>query len=158
MFDYIEENLEKIKNPNNVNVIATHRDENGCCLRARLNNGESLQLTKSMGRMRYPYEPINYIYNELGRFYWEDFGGVFGNIAINKKHLTRLCYIDLTQINPKSKWVRLYAYFDDGRKSQLMDSLKKYFFKKLKAEIEQEMEMQFEDITEEVRQEKGLNQ
>ena len=46
----------------------------------------------------------------------------------------------------------LYAYFDDGRKSHLMDALKKPFFKNLKQEIEKEMEMQFEDITEEVKQ------
>ena len=74
MFDYIEENLEKIKNPNDVNVIATHWDEDGYYLRVRLNNGEALQLTEPMGRISYPYEPINYIYNEMGRFYWEDFG------------------------------------------------------------------------------------
>ena len=158
MFDYIEENLERIKNPDDVNVIATHQDENGCCLRVRLNNGESLQLTKSMGRMRYPYEPINYIYNEMGRFYWEDFAIISDKFAINKTHLNKLAYVDEEQINKKSKWVSIYAYFDDGRKSQLMDSLKKYFFKKLKTEIEQEMEMRFEDITDEVKQQNELSQ
>ena len=157
-FSYIEENLEKIKNPNDVDIIKPAYRDKGVSLYARINNGEAVRLTEPVGKMHFPFEPIYWLCKEMGRFYWDDFGCISNQIAINKKHLTRLVYIDLKQLNIKSNRVQLCAYFDDKKIVILMEPLKKYFFKTLKLEIEKEMEMQFEDITEEVRQQNELNQ
>ena len=51
-----------------------------------------------------------------------------------------------------------YFEYTDKNLEKIKNPLRKYFFKKWKAEIEQECEMQFEDITEEVKQENELNQ
>ncbi|MBQ7880533.1 MAG: hypothetical protein IJ358_01655 [Clostridia bacterium] len=157
-FWYIDENLEKIKNPNNVDIIkVSSKDEKGYSIFARINGGEAVRLTKPMGRISIPYQSMLYLSHELGRFYWEDFA-VFDNFAINKNHLERLTYVDTQLIDPKYKRVDLYAKFDDGNVIYVANPLRKYFFKKWKAEIEEQCGMQFEDITEEVIQENGLNQ
>ena len=157
-FWYIDENLEKIKNPNDVDIIkVASKDEKGYSIFARINGGEAVRLTEPMGRMSIPYQSMLYLSHELGRFYWEDFA-VFDNFAINKNHLVKLGYVDGKLIDPKYKRVDLYAYFIDGQVIYLANPLRKYFFKTWKSEIEQKCEMQFEDITEEVKQENGLNQ
>ena len=79
-------------------------------------------------------------------------------MAINKNHLTRLAYVDEARINKKSKRVGVYVWFDDGNIITVASPLRKYFFREAKAELENALEMQFEDITEEVRQENELNQ
>ena len=73
-FEYIEENLEKIKNPNDVDIIKiASKDEKGYSIFARINGGEAVRLTKPMSRMSIPYQSMLYLSHELGRFYWEDF-------------------------------------------------------------------------------------
>lgn len=155
MFDYIEENLEKIKNPNDVNIIKpASQDRKGTALWARLNNGDAIQLTEPKGVMTFPFEPIYWLAREeFGRFYFQNFGTIDNQISINKTHLVRLGYVDT-----KTKRISTCAYFDDGRIVSLYQPLRKYFFKKFKPEIEQKFGMQFEDITEEVKQQNELNQ
>ncbi|MBQ3502837.1 MAG: hypothetical protein IJA72_04165 [Clostridia bacterium] len=158
-FEYIDENLEKIKNPNDVDIIKVAPHENkGYSLFARLNGGDAIRLTKPMGRMSIPYQPMLYLSHELGRFYWEDFAVLDDKAAINKNHLVRLMYVDMQLIEPKYKRVDLYAKFDDDNLIYIANPMRKFFFKKWKAEIEQKCGMQFEDITEEVRQQNELNQ
>lgn len=161
MFDYIEENLEKIKNPNDVDIIKRSWPEGdkGYSLYARINNDELVQLTKPMGRMTFPFEPIYWLAREVfGKFYFNDFAILDNVIAINKNHLVKLGYVDENLIQHKNKRVGLYAYFDDGNIISFAHPTSKYFFKTWKAEIEQKCGMQFEDITEEVKQENELNQ
>ena len=156
MFDYIEENLEKIKNPNDVDIIKRSWPESdkGYSIYARINNGEAVQLTKPMGRMTFPFEPIYWLAREVfGKFYFKNFAILDNLIAINKNHLTKLGYVDTNE-----KRVEIYVYFDDGNVISLAHPTRKHFFKTWKAEIEQKCGMQFEDITEEVRQENELNQ
>ena len=81
----------------------------------------------------------------MGRFYWSNFANIQNKIAINKIHLTRLCYVDTNE-----KRVMTYAYFDDGNIIKLFNPNRKYFFKKFKIEIEQACGIKFEDITKEV--------
>lgn len=158
-FEYIDETLEKIKNPNDVDIIkVASKDEKGYSLFARINGGDAVRLTKPMGRLSIPFQPMLYLSHELGRFYFTDFAVLDDKAAINKNHLTRLAYVDTTLIDRKYKRVDLYAYFDDGNIIYIANPLRKYFFKKWKAEIEQKCGMQFEDITEEAVKEKELNQ
>ncbi len=157
-FVYLDQNMEKIKNPNDVYAISTARNKSGIFVSANMQDGKNLQLTKPMSQISYPQEPIVPIYFLLGRDYWTDFGAIVNSVAINKKHLTGLAYIDLSINDPKSRRVEVTAYFDDGRKLVLMRPLKKLFFKKFKFEMEQTFGIQFEDITEEVKQQNELNQ
>jgi len=157
-FEYIDENLEKIKNPNDVDFIkVTSKDEKGYSIFARINGGDAVRLTKPKGWMSIPYQSMLYLSHELGRFYWQDFA-VFDKMAINRNHLIKLAYVDVKLIDPKYKRVNLYAYFDDGNIINVANPLRKYFFKTWKAEIEQKCGMQFEDITKEVKQQNELNQ
>lgn len=158
-FEYIDENLEKIKNPDDVDIIkVASKDEKGYSLFARINSGDAVRLTKPIGRMSIPYQPMLYLSHELGRFYWEDFAVLEDRVAINKNHLKKLAYVDTTLIYPKYKRVDLYAYFDDGKIIYITNPLRKFFFKTWKKEIEAKCGMPFEDITEEVKQENELKQ
>jgi len=156
MFDYIEENLEKIKNPNDVDIIKRSwpQDNKGYSLYARINNGDAIQLTEPKGVMTFPFEPIYWLARDVfGKFYFKDFA-ILGNlVAINKKHLTRLGYVDTNE-----KRLTTYAYFDDGRIIKLYQPYRKYFFKEVKPKMEQKFDMRFEDVTYETEQENGLNQ
>ena len=67
--------------------------------------------------------------------------------------MVKLGYVDIGD-----KRVDTYAYFNDGRIVLLYQPLRKYFFKKFKSEMEQTFGMQFEDITDEVKQENELSQ
>ena len=155
MFVYIEENLQKIKNPDDVNIIKpVSPDGKGTALWARLNNGEAVQLTELKGVMTFPFEPIYWLAREqFGKFYFENFATIGNQISINKNHLVKLGYVDIGD-----KRVDTYAYFNDGRIVLLYQPLRKYFFKKFKSEMEQTFGMQFEDITDEVKQENELSQ
>lgn len=146
MFDYYEENLAKIKNPNDIDIIKpVQTQRGGTALFARINNGEAIQLTAPKGKLTFPFEPIYWLRQQMGRFYWENFANIQNVIAINKTHLARLCYVDTNE-----KRVKVYAYFDDGNIIELFNPDKKFFFKKFKSEVERACEMKFEDITQEV--------
>ncbi len=157
-FEYIDKNLEKIKNPNDVDIIkVASKDEKGYSLFARLNGGDAIRLTKPMSIMSIPYQAMLYLSHELGRFYWADFA-VFDKMAINKNHLEKLSYVDMKLVYPKYRRVDLYAYFDDGNIIYLANPLRNHFFKTWKEEIEAKCGMQFEDITDEAKQQNELNQ
>ena len=81
----------------------------------------------------------------MGCFYWSDFAIIDNLVAINKSHLLKLGYVDTND-----KRVITYAYFDDGYIIKLFYPTRKFFYKRLKAQIEKLCEMQFEDITKEV--------
>ena len=149
MFDYIDENIEKIKNPYYVNIIIPEAyDGRGKALWARINDGELIQLTKSQGVMTFPWEPIYWLEKEkLGKNYFKNFGVINNQISINKKHLTKLGYVDANKMR-----ISTYAYFDDGEIVLLCQPLRKYFFQKLKPEIEQKFGMEFKDIVQEMKQ------
>ena len=152
MFDYIEENLEKIKNPDDVNIIKPKKLENrSFVILAKINNGETVQLTKPMGKLTFPFEPIYWLAREqFGKFYFKNFGIVENFVAINKNYLQELKYLDSQKLDPKGKRVGLYVCFDDGNMVFLAEPKRKYFFNKLKPELEQMFGMQFKDITQEV--------
>lgn len=153
-FAYIDENLQKIKNPDDVNIIRPASVGRGTALVASINNGEVVQLTKPKGVMTFPFEPIYWLAREqFGKFYFENFATIDNKISINKNHLTRLGYVDTNE-----KRVITYAYFDDRTIISLHKPLRKYFFKEFKAELEQKFGIQFEDITDEVRCKNELNQ
>ena len=156
MFDYIDENLEKIKNPNDVDIIKTADKDKGRSLYARINHGEAIPLTKPMSSMSYPWEPIYHLSKELGRFYWQDFSIIADDVAINKTHLVQLAYVDEKALNDKSKRVQIYADFDDGNLIYVARPLRKHFYKKWKAEIESKCGMEFVDITLQAKQENEL--
>ena len=141
-----EDGLEKIKNPNDVNIIKPAPTQTGLiALFARINNGEAIQLSLPQGESTFSVEPIYYLSKAMSSLYWSDFAIIRSEMAINKTHLTRLCYVDMNK-----KRVMTYACFDDGKIIKLYNPTRKYFFKKFKVEIEQECEMEFEDITNEV--------
>jgi len=154
MLKYIYANVEKIKKPNDVNVIKPIRNGGTISLWAMLNNGEDVQLTDYQSVLTFPFSPIlEYGLRELGRRYFENFATIDNVISINKNHLTRLGYIDTNE-----KRISTCAYFDDGRIVRLYKPTKKDFLKKYKPEMEQKFGMQFEDITEEIKQQNELNQ
>ncbi|MFQ6723978.1 MAG: hypothetical protein ACLRFE_01405 [Clostridia bacterium] len=157
MFDYIEENLEKIKNPNDVNIIKPAKLDRGYELWARINNGEKIQLTEPKSKMTFPFEPIYWLAREqFGKFYFKDFGMIDNYVAINKNHLKELQYLDSQKLDPKGKRVGLYVCFDDGLTIFLAEPTKKYFLNKLKPEMEQKFGMQFKDVTQEAIDKKEL--
>ena len=158
-FYYIEENLEKIKNPNDVNVILSSTIKNRRRLCASLNNvgGGLVDLFEPI-RFAYPAQPIYQLTHEVGRQYWKGFGMIGEHIAINKNHLTGLQYVDLYEINGKEKRVEMYANFDDGKRVYLAAPRRKFFYAEYREQIEDEFNMQFEDLTDICNSKNGLNQ
>ena len=148
MFTYIDENLEKIKNPNDVNIIKPKKLENGSfAIVAKINNGNSVQITRPLGKFHFPEDPIYCLSMEYGRFYFKDFVIVDNFVAINRNHLTELKYLDLQKLDPKAKRIGVYVGFDDNSTIFLAEPTIKYFFKKFKPKMEEKFGMQFEDVT-----------
>jgi len=157
MFDYIEENLEKIKNPNDVNIIKPKKLEDGSfVILAKVNNGETVQLTKPLGRFHFPENPIYCLSMEYGRFYFKNFGIVQNFVAINRNHLKELKYLDSQKLDSKGKRVGVYVCFDDGTMIFLAEPKRNYFFNKLKPELEQIFSIQCKDVTQEAIDNKEL--
>ena len=156
-FNYIDENLEEIKNPNDVDVIKLIKGENGYSLYARINKGDKIQLTLPQRGISLPNCPLKYLSQELGRFYFDEFAVISGSIAINKNHLTQLEYIDESLIDNRSKRVELYARFDDGNYIFLSNPLKRHFMKEWKIKIEQMCGRRFVDTTQEFIEKYGIN-
>lgn len=140
MFKYIDENLNKIINPDNVNMIRTFAGKlgEGNVLRAFMNGGENINLTKPKNKLEYPFEPIYYLSQEMGRFYWKDFGIIDNQLAVNRNHLTKVTYSDDKSANR----FKIQVYFDDGNNYLLARPLKKYFLKQFKQELEKKLGME----------------
>lgn len=145
MFDYIEENLQKIKNPNDVNVIYITKDKLKMYPVAILKGDENIRLAKPKMWLA-PFSPMGYLHNTLGCFYWKDFAMIGESMEINRRNLVKMAYIE------GDNAVDIYAWFDKGGSLCLASPSKKYFFSKLKAQIENELSIKIKDITEEVRQ------
>jgi hypothetical protein len=157
MFAHIEENLEKIKNPDDVNIIKPKKLENGgFVIVAGINNGEAVQLTKPTGKLHFPEDPIYCLSMEYGRFYFKGFGIIQNFVAINKNHLTELKYLDSQKLDPKGQRVGVYVCFDDGNMVFLAEPKRKYFFNKFKPELEQMFGVQCKDVTQEAIDNKEL--
>ena len=149
-FEYIDENLEKIKNPNHVMMIRTHDcAEGGKVLGATFYNGQVIPLTQP--KRLYPKEPIYWFYDIMGEDYWGSFEEMRNEVAINKNYLKAFQYQELD-----NKRVVLYAVFINGYRVKLAQPERKLFIEKWKSEIEEIFEMQFEDITEEVKQQNEI--
>lgn len=145
MFKYLEENLEIIKNPDEVNYIRPYKlEKGGSALFAITKANEAVQLTQPQGAMSFPWESINELSQELGKIYFRNFAVIAGNYAINRKHLNKINYV-----NSNDKEVSVLAFFDNENEITLFDVKKNYFFKKLKAEIELKTQLEFENETKE---------
>ena len=157
MLKYIYANVEKIKKPNDVNIIKPKKLEDGSfAILAKINNGEAVQITKPLGKFHFPEDPIYCLAMEYGRFYFKNFGIIQNFVAINKNHLTGLKYLDSQKLDPKGKRVGLYVCFDDRNMMFLAEPKRKYFFNKLKPELEQIFGMQCRDVTQEAIDKKEL--
>ncbi len=154
MLKYIYENVEKIYNPDDVNVIKPIRNGGTISLWAMLNNGEEVQLTDYQSILTFPSSPIlEYGLRELGRRYFKNFATIDNYVSINKNHLTRLGYVDTNE-----KKIKTYACFDDGQIIGLYRPSIKEFLKNIKPKMEKEFGIKFEDMTEELKQQNELNQ
>lgn len=141
MFEYIEENLQEIKNPDNVIMIKTIKGSISGYLGAYLKDGEFIRLTKSKNFMTYPFEPLYWLTRIVGKFYWENFDQIFDNIAINKIYLQRFIYAE----NPENKKrYDLYAEFVNGVVLKLAHPEIKYFNKKLLPELQTKFGVEIE--------------
>lgn len=162
MFDYIEENLEKIKNPDDVNIIKTRKVDKGFYLIAQLNKGAVIPITQHDKNPT--SEPFYLLASKVGRKYFNNFAAISEHVAVNRNHLTKLGYVDESLIDKRLERVQLYAYFDDGRQIYLANPLRQYFFEETKSEIEAKCGIKFENITnmedifDELKQQNELNQ
>ncbi len=87
-FEYIEENLETIKNTDNVLCIIPVKKGQYVHLDACLTNGEVVQMTKEKHYWLYRQDAMNVLKKELGDEFMNNFYTVFENQAcINKKHI-----------------------------------------------------------------------
>jgi hypothetical protein len=141
MFTYIEENLEKIKNPENVMMIKTMKGKLASYLGAYLKDGESLKITKPKNFMSYPFEPFAYLNWELGRYYWKDFSILWGEIAINKQYLEKFTYCESFE---DKKRVDFYVHFDNGEFYMLAQPQRKYFIKEVLPELQEKFDVEIE--------------
>lgn len=152
MFDYIYENIEKIKNPNDVNIIYISKDKRGIYPAAFIRgNLEHIRLAESKIWMA-PFPPMGYLCNTMGHFYWQNFTIFDNRLAINKINVLNMAYVTENNI------VNVYSHFKDGQTLCIANPSKKHFFSKLKIKLEREMGMPLEDITEKVRLENELSQ
>ena len=132
MFNYIEENVKAIENPNNVNAFLSQKTDRGISLIANLVGGESIQLTKPMNFMTYPFEPIYYLSREkLGEFYCESFFKISDDTAVNGRNFVGFSY----EPREKSKFTGIIAHFADGTSCDLY-GIRNKCFEKEKAKLE----------------------
>lgn len=126
MFIYLEENVKAIENPNNVNAFLSQKLDKGISLIANLVGGESIQLTKPMSFMTYPFEPIYHLSREkLGDFYCEGFFKISDDTAVNGRNFVGFSY----QPKEKSKFTGIIAHFADGTSCNLYGIRNKCFEK-----------------------------
>lgn len=141
---YKNENVWKIKKPEDVNIIRTVKDSSGYYLSATLHNGDEIQLTEPSNILNYPAEPIfRLAKSQLGYSYFKDFGSIDNKISINKNYLTRLGYVDSNENK-----ITTYAFFDDGKIVRLYHPSRKMFLSFIMPQMEIEFGINFEKISE----------
>lgn len=149
---FIDENIAKIKKADRVNIIRPVSAGDDWAVWAKLNNGDAIRLTLPMEENLWlPKEPLLKLADIMGQDYWRDFGIIEKSIAINKKHIRRLAYA-----RAKRYQVNAYAYFDDGECVSLGCISKRYFLSKFKVQAEQELGVEFEDISKQAFIDEGL--
>ena len=142
MFEYINENVEKIRDPENVMMIKTIKGKVNHYLGAYLKDGELIRLTKSKNFMAYPFEPIYWFSREVtGGFYWDDFSKIMDNVAINKKYLQSFAFCD--SFDSKKRY-DLFATFVNGIIVRIASPEKKYFENKLLSELKLKFDVEIE--------------
>jgi len=135
MFEYINDNLEKIKNPNDVMMIKTIRGDVKNYLGAYLKSGELIRLTKSKGFMAYPFDPFYWLSSQVvGKWYLQNFEEISDHVAINKNYLEGFVYSDSLE---RKKRYDLFVNLSGGISVRIAQPDKKYFDKTLLPEMKQ---------------------
>ena len=75
IINFIDEELDKIENPKEVNCIITCLSsvDGKMILAGVKTDGEEVRLSKGQGRMTFPFEPLLFLREELGRSYFKNF-------------------------------------------------------------------------------------
>lgn len=143
MFVYSQENLYKIKDPDDVRIIKTLGTTlGGLALFAVLKSGETVQLTSPKRVMAFPDCPFEYLARQVENNFWDDFSFVGNYYAINKSKLKKLGFIDNGE-----KRIVVYGFYKDGSKVALFNPTKKSFKKKFKAQLETALGLECEDVS-----------
>ena len=82
----------------------------------------------------------------MGRYYFANYAKIGDQMAINKTHLTKLGYVENNE-----KIIKVYAFFDNGKKVEIFNPEKKFFVKTFKSEIENACNMKLENLTAEIQ-------
>ena len=139
MLNFINENLAKIKNPDDVNCMFTSKNENGLFLVAFLADGSLIPLTEPEHAKRYPNDPISWLVQTFGYAYLENFS-LFNDhctkeYCINKKNIMNFTY----NINEDKKHIDVKANFKNGS-SKILFSVSKGYFKNQNRRIYEKLE------------------
>ena len=114
MLKYIEENIDKIQDANNVNVFYPQRSKHGISIYAGLVGGELVKLTSEQSLMTFPFEPFYWMAksknapNILDRDYFEGFFKIYDDVCLNKEKFDKFSYM------PNEKGIEVWASFVDG--------------------------------------------
>ena len=142
MFEYINENVEKVRDPENVMMIKTIKGNVSSYLGAYLKDGELIRLTKSKNFMTYPFEPIHWFSREVaGSFYFDGFSTIMDHVSINKQYLESFVYCD--SFDSKKRY-DLFVTFTNGIIVRIACTEKKYFENKLKSELKLKFNVKIE--------------
>ena len=92
MFNYIDENVNRIRDPKNVLCIKPVKEGSKNLMVAYIKTGEGeyevIPLCKPKHWTTMPIEPIFQMYNYFGKFYFDNFIIIENLYAINKEELT----------------------------------------------------------------------
>ena len=150
MFDFIDKNLEKIKDPSKILCVRPYKKKGLMALYAivckQIGEYELLQLTEGQSLMDFPAEPLFHFYVEKeGKFLLNNFINFSNYYAFNKKLFAGFGFA--SYLDRPSSCI-LYAKFKDGSASYMSTHKKERFIKKdmvrLKA-LSIEHGLEFED-------------
>lgn len=131
MFEYIDENLIKIKDTSKVLCYRPYKMNGKVALYAiitkEIGEYEFIPLSKPKMSINFPIQPIYHFYNECGRSVLKNFVCLNNYYAFNKEYFTGLGYSELFYNTQK---YALYAKFKDGSATYLANYKKDSFMKK----------------------------
>ena len=150
MFDFIDKNLEKIKDYSKVLCVRPYKKKGMMALYAivskQVGEYELVQLTEGQSLMDFPAEPLSHFYIEKDcKFLFNNFINFSNYYAFNKKHFAGFGYASYLD-RPYS--CTLYAKFKDGSASYMSTHKKERFIKKDMVRLEKlsiEHGLEFED-------------
>lgn len=138
--DINEENLNRIANPEDVNIIKPVLDDDNWGIWARLNGGETIKIANANEQIfGFQQCPLVDMFGELSDSYWEEFLIIGNKIAINRTHVEQVSFVK------NRKYVSTYAYFDDGGRVLLTRSSGRVFANQVKSVVERGLNMEFKD-------------